>query len=121
MAFLSDTVLDGGLNAISNATGLELHVCSIQPTTRAATLTSTLGNKAAPATSGPADGSPDGRAVTVAAVTDGSITAGGTASHWALIDGTSLIASNSLTASQVVTSGNTFSLTAITIRIPDAV
>jgi len=121
MAFLSDSVLDNGLNVITEATSPELHICSSEPTDRATALSLSLGQKVGLTLSTPANGTPDGREVTVSAISDGAVDTNGTASHWALIDGTELIAANTLTSSQVVTSGNSFSLTAITIRIPDAV
>lgn len=119
MAFLSDNVLDSGLN-YATTNGTVVHICSQQPATYAeATSTYTLGNKSGLTVGSPANGSPNGRAVTIPAITDGSVTGTGTATHWALVSGTVLIASNSLTASQSVTSGNTFTLDAQTIRIPD--
>ena len=58
----------------------------------------------------------------VAAITDGSVTANGTASHWAITDtgNSRLLATGALAASQAVSSGNTFTLGAFDIGIPDA-
>ena len=71
--------------------------------------------------SAPADASPNGRKVTLAAITGESVTGTGTATHYAITDtgNSRLLATGALSASQAVTSGNTFSLTASDIRIPD--
>ena len=62
-----------------------------------------------------------GRKVTVAAISDGSITGTGTATHYAIVDSTNsrLLATAALTASQSVTNGNTFTLATFDIGIPD--
>ena len=62
-----------------------------------------------------------GRQVTVPAITDGTVTADGTATHWAMHNGSNaVVASGALTASQLLTSGNTFTLDEILITIRDA-
>ena len=120
MAFLNDDVLDDGLQVLTDATSKELHICSQEPTTRTEAVTTyTLGNKSAPTVGAPTDGDSSGRKVVVSAITDGSVTGTGTATHWALVDGTRLLATQSLASSQAVTSGNTFTLAAIDITIPD--
>jgi hypothetical protein len=62
-----------------------------------------------------------GRKVTVASISDLSITSTGTASHQALsyTTGTELLAARALASSQAVTSGNTGTLTAWDIELPD--
>ncbi len=121
MPFLSDDVLDGGLDVLDTAT-TTLHICSQEPTTLAeANSTYTLGNKTSLSIGAPADRTGGGREVTIASFSDGSVTADGTATHYAIIDATRLLATNSLSASQAVINGNTFSLAAFTIGIPDAV
>ena len=120
MAFINDNAFDQGLNWITS-TGDRIDICSAEPTSYAeATSTLTLGNSAT--TVGAAqDGATSGRRVIVAAIASGSVTATGTASHWALTDGSSiLVATGSLASSQAVTSGNTFTLTSISITYPDA-
>lgn len=120
MAFLNDNVLDNGLSwADTNGTRLDL--CSTDPGGTYATVTSnTLGNKTVN-TGSPEAGAVDGRKVRVPAITDGSVTATGTATHWALTNGTNtVVASGALDASQGVTSGNTFTLDAIDITLRDA-
>jgi len=123
MPALNDRVFDSGLVIIDNET-TALHILSADPgLTYANIATYTLGNKSAPAIAAPADRSGGGRQVTVSAITDGSVTANGTASHYALIDATNsrILASGALSATQVVTSGNTFTLTQFIIGIPDPV
>jgi hypothetical protein len=121
VAFLHDNVLDNGLAYIdTNADKLHIGSGAI-PTTYAGVTGATLGNKASPAVSAPANGSSTGRSVTVSAITDGAVTGTGTAAWWALVDegSTLLLAAQSLSASQGVTDGNTFTLGAIEINFPD--
>lgn len=123
MPLLADYILDLALAELyTNAS--HLYICSAEPTTYAeATATYALGNKATPSVGAPANGAVSGRRVTVAAITDGSVTAPGSATHWALVKATGsvLMATNALAASQSVTNGNTFSLAAFDITLPDAV
>ena len=121
MAFLNDNVYDSGLSYVTS-NGTRIDICSQEPTTYTqATSTYTLGNKASMTVGSPTNGATDGRKVVVPAITDGSVTATGTASHWALTNASNtLIATGSLTSSQSVTSGNTFTLDAIDITIRDA-
>ena len=121
MAYLNDRVLDNGLT-ILDTEGDRLDICSAEPTTYAeATSTYTLGNKTSLSIGAPADRTPSGRKVTVAAITDGTCTGTNTATHWAIVDVSEsrLLAVNTLSASQAVTSGNVFTLAAFDIGIPD--
>lgn len=121
MAWLGNEVLDAALDLIDTTTE-NLYICSQEPTTfTAASDTYKLGTKASPAISASGDRSGGGREITISAITDGSVTETGTASHWALTDdsGSILLATGSLSATQSVTSGNTFTLTEFTIGIPD--
>lgn len=123
MAFIADRVLDNGLSALSSE-ATRLDICSSEPTSYTeATSTVTLGNKTGVSVGAPTARSPDGRKVTVASISDGSVSGTGTASHWALTDpgNSRLLATGSLSASQAVTSGNTFTLAAFDIGIPGAV
>ena len=121
-AFLHDDVLDNGL-AYADANGGRIDICSQQPATYTeATSTYTLGNKTPPSIGVPENGAVSGRRVIIAAITDGSVTGTNTATHWALSKTTAttaLLATTTLSASQAVTSGNTFTLDAISITIPD--
>ena len=125
--FLNDNVMDFGLDYIATDVGdvnLRIDICSQAPTTYAeATATYTLGNDATVTTTGPADGTTSGRKLTVDA-TSGTVSGTNTATHWALTKTnatTALIAAGPLSASQGVTTGNPFTLTAIEIEIPDVV
>lgn len=123
MAILSDRVFDNGLTVLDTEAN-KILICSAQPATYTeANATYALGNSTSLSIGAPADRSGGGRQVTIAAITDGSVTATGTATHYAIVDTTNsrLLAAGSLTASQAVTSGNTFTLTSTTIGIPDPV
>lgn len=119
MGFVNTNVLDSGLS-YATTNGTRIDITSSEATTYAqATSTYTLGNKTSVSTGSPASRSPSGRKVTVGAITGGSVTGTGTAAYWALTDGSSiLVATGALSASQAVTSGNTFSLAAFDIGIP---
>lgn len=122
---LGDRVLDNGLTVLDTEAN-RLDICHTLPTTYAqATSTYSVGNKTSPSVGAPADASPNGRKVTVAAITDGSVTATSTgtsddAQYWALTDTSNsrLLAAGSLSAAQMVTDGNTFTLGSFDIRIP---
>ena len=86
------------------------HICSAQPTSFANVASVTLGNKSSPSIGSPTDAT-SGRKVVLSQITGGSITADGTASHYAVVDGSRLLVANALSAGQVVTNGNTFSTT----------
>ena len=120
MAFINDEVFDQGLD-YADTNGDSLSICSTDPGGVYATVT---GNQLAAEvvnTGVAEDGAVDGRRVQVPAITAGSITATGTATHWALTDGTSIvIASGALSATQAVTSGNSFTLDAVSVTIRDA-
>jgi hypothetical protein len=123
MAYMNDLLLDLALQYFED-NGSRLDICSAEPATYAeATSTYTLGNKTGLTYTGPADRSPNGRKTTVDAIAGGSVTGTGTASHWAISKTTAttaLLAAKSLASSQAVTSGNTFSLDAMDIGMPDA-
>jgi hypothetical protein len=120
MAYLNDEVFDQGLDWV-DTNGTRIDICSAEPTTYAeATSTYTLGNKTGLNVGATENGDSSGRKVVVPAITDGTVTGTDTATHFALTDGSSvLIAAQALSSSQPVTSGNTFTLGAIDITIPD--
>lgn len=123
MAFINDRVFDNGLTILDTEAN-RIDICSSEPVTfAAATTTASLGNKVGISVGAPTDRTPNGRKVVVAAVTDGAVTASGTATHIAITDtvNSRLLATQALTAPQVVTSGNVFTLPTIDIGIPDAV
>jgi len=119
--FLHDDVFDSGLSVLDTLVE-NLYICSTLPTTfLEASSTYKLGTKAAPTISAPGDRTGGGRKVTVSAITDGAISADGTAGFYALTDDSAskLLAQGDLAATQVVTNGNVFTLTAFDIGIPD--
>lgn len=125
MATLNDRVFDNGLSVLDTEANA-VHITSQEATDYTdATSTSTLGNSTSLSIGAPADRTGGGREVTVAAITDGTVTGTGTATHYAIVDttldngGPRLLATGSLTASQAVTSGNSFTLASFTIGIPD--
>ena len=119
--YINDQVFDSGLD-YADTNGTRIDICSQAPTTYTeATSTYTLGNKTSLNTGATQDGATDGRRVIVPAITDGTVTATDTATHWALTDASSvLIATGPLSSSQGVTNGNQFTLDAISITIRDA-
>ena len=122
MAFIADRVLDLGLNVLSTEAN-RLDICSSEPADfTAATTTTSLGNKTSLSVGNPAARTPDGRKVTVALISDGVVDGTGTAAFYAITDTANnrLLATGSLSASQAVTSGNTFTLEAFDIGIPGA-
>lgn len=121
MPYLNDRVFDNGLT-VPDTEANSLHICSEEPSTYTeATSTYTLGNKSTPTVSAPADRAGGGREVTVSAIADGSVTADGTATHYALVDtgNSRLLVAQALDSSVGVTDGNNFTLTEFTVGIPD--
>ena len=122
MAGLHDDILDAALTELDDAT--VIHICSGAPTAGALSSTTavSLGNKsfgAGGCFGAPANGGTSGRKVASTAITDGSVTDTGTATHWAAVDGTRTLAWGTLSASQAVTSGNTFTLASFDVTFPD--
>ncbi len=120
MSYLHDDVLDAALQElIDNVDGF--YLCSQEPTTYAeATSTYALGSKSSP-TLGSIGNVTGGRSLTVSAFTDGSCSASGTATHWALVDSVTskLYATQALSASQNVISGNDFTIDLFYIVMAD--
>lgn len=121
--FLNDNVLDNGLAALKSACD-RIYINNAEPATfTAATSTNALGSKNFGAGNvfpgAIAAGSPSGRKLTTAAVTDGTVTANGTASHFSgVTSGSSrLDFANNLSASQVVTAGNTWAMGGVDVRL----
>jgi hypothetical protein len=124
MPFLQDAALDALLNYVQDSVET-LHICSTLPTNYTeATVTYSLGNKATPTMAEPSDKAGGGRESIVSAISDGAVTADGTADFWALVKDTAtseLLAAGDLSAPQAVTNGNTFTLTSFAVGVPDAV
>jgi hypothetical protein len=121
VASLEDRVLDFGLNVLDAETTF-ISVTNAEPTSIAIAATSgLLGFKTGAAGSlfgAPAAGAPNGRQVTSITISDGTITTSGTANWWAAYAAGTLHAHGTLSGSQVVTAGNTFTLAPFTIKIP---
>src|SRR5512138_1397138 len=118
------SVIDAGL-AVIVADASDVYLVSQDPANfEEATVTYALGRKnfgAGNAVTGPSAGAPNGRKVTVAQITDGSVTGDGTATGWALVDtaGQILLANGDLSQVQAVENGNTFQLPAFDISQPN--
>jgi hypothetical protein len=122
MATLDNRVFDNGLTVLDTEANA-IHVTSAEATSFANVAAVTLGNSTSLSIGAPQDRTGGGREVVVAAITDGSVTGTGTATHYAIVDtvNSRLLATSTLTASQSVTSGNTFTLSSVAIGIPDPV
>jgi len=123
MAFISNYVLDASLAKLDTEAD-RIYITSQEATTYAeASSTYALGVKTSLSIGAPQDRTPDGRKVTVAQFSDGSVTGTGTATHYAIVDSANsrLLATGSLAQSQVVTSGNIFSLADFDIGVSAAV
>jgi hypothetical protein len=123
MPTIGNRVFDNGLTVLDTEANA-VHICSAEPTTYlAATNTLSLGSSSSVNFGSPQDnaGAEGGRKIVMAAITDGSVTANGTVTHFAVVDtvNSRLLVTGALTPSQVVTSGNDFSLGAITVVLPD--
>lgn len=123
MASLNDRVFDNGLTVLDTEAN-KITITSQEATTYTeGNATYALGDSTSISISAPADRTGGGRKVTVSAVSNGTVTGTGTATHYAILDtvNSRLLATGSLTASQAVTSGNTFTLSSFDIGIPDPV
>lgn len=123
MATLNNRVFDNGLSVLDTEANKILLTSQEATDYAGANVNFALGNSTSLSVAAPSDRTGGGREVVVAAVSDGSVTATGTATHYAIVDtvNSRLLATGSLTTSQLVNSGNTFSLGSFTIGIPDPV
>tara|TARA_R110002167_G_scaffold221641_1_gene426564 strand:+ start:51 stop:422 length:372 start_codon:yes stop_codon:yes gene_type:complete len=121
MALLDNRVFDNGLTVLDTEADKILITSQEATTYTEANATYALGNSSSLSIAAPSDRSGGGREVVVAAITDGSVSGTGTATHYAIVDtgNTRLLAAGSLSASQSVTTGNTFTLSSVSIGIPD--
>ncbi len=122
-AQLEDRVLDRGLNVLDTESAA-IYICSAEPTSYASATSgaASLGYKSFGAggvfASPSAAADANGRRVTSAAVSDGTIVSSGTAAWWAIVaTATSFHAHGSLASNQVVTAGNTFTLASFDITV----
>jgi len=122
MPFIDDQSLDALLDDVGDNTDA-IYICSQEPATYTeATSTYALGSKSSPTIGVAGDRTPNGRKRTVSSISDGTVSGTGTATSWAATDSINsrLKAAESLSSPQGVTSGNTFTLTAFDIGVPDA-
>ena len=115
MATLNDRVFDNGLSVLDTEANKILLTSQEATTYAEANATYALGNSTSLSIAAPSDKSGGGREVVVAAISDGSITGTGSATHYAIVDTSNsrLLATSSLSSSQSVT------LASFTIGIPD--
>ena len=121
MATISDYVYDAALSKLDLEAN-RIDITSQEATDyTGATSTYTLGNSTSVSFGAPQDGDTSGRKTTCAAISDGTVTGSGTATHYAITDtsNTRLLCTGSLTTSQAVVSGNTFTVAAFDVEIPD--
>ena len=127
MSYINDRVFDFGLNVLDTEAN-RLDICHTEPSTYTqATSTYSVGNKTGLSVGSPTAGSPNGRQVTIPVITDGVVTSTSTGSaddaqYFAITDtvNSRLLLAGPLAAAQMVTSGNTFTLTSFTYRQPSA-
>tara|TARA_R100000951_G_C2631939_1_gene177959 strand:+ start:1215 stop:1586 length:372 start_codon:yes stop_codon:yes gene_type:complete len=121
MATLDNRVFDNGLTVLDTEANKILITSQEATTFTEANATYALGDSTSLSFGSPQNRSGGGREVVAAAITDGSVTGTGTATHYAIVDTTNsrLLATSTLTPSQSVTTGNTFSLSSFSIGIPD--
>ena len=133
-AQINTDILDNGLASLK-AAATTIHICSQEPTTfaQATSIYDGTANKyrlgimnfgAGNVFPNPiAAGTPNGRSLTTAPVTNGAIDAIGngavSATWWAIVDGSRLLVTGTLTTAQQVTANNTFTLGALTVSIPN--
>ena len=120
MPMAVDAALDAYLNRLCDNVE-NLYICSQEPANfLEASSTYALGVKATP-TIGAAANDTSGRKRTVSAISDGSVTASGSASHLATTDNSAseLCAAQALAGVVAVTLGQPFTLTAFDFKIPD--
>ena len=121
MATLNNRVFDNGLSVLDLEAN-KITITSQEAATYAeGNATYALGSSVTLSIAAPSDRTGGGREVVVAEVTDGSVSVSGTATHYAILDtvNSRLLATGSLTATQAVSAGNTFTLGSFTIGIPD--
>ncbi len=119
MSYLNPRVLDSGLTILTTEVN-RLYWCTAEPTTYALAVSLSVGTKATPTVSSPADRTPSGRKVTISAITNGAGTASGTITHWALVDSVNsrLLATNEIEDTWATNNGDLITSVAFDIGIP---
>jgi hypothetical protein len=118
--YLHPDIYDLGLQEL-DTNGTRLDICHTEPTTYTqATSTYTRGNTTSLSIGAPAAGSPDGRQVTVAALSALVPTSSGTVGWAAISDPATsrLLAVKALNAVETVSTTGTFNVASFVIRIP---
>jgi hypothetical protein len=117
--FLNPRILDDGLGRLT-AEGTRLDICTSRPTSYGAMIALSLGNKTGLTLPAPSDRSPTGRRVVVPAITDGTVTGTGTATHYAISDPVNgrLLAAHLLDVAKPVATGGVFTLASFSVGIP---
>jgi hypothetical protein len=120
---IEDRVFDNGLT-VPDTECNKITLCSQSPTTYAeGNSTYALGSKTSPTVSAPTDngGAGGGRKVTLSAITDGTLSSAGTATHIAWLDTSNsrLLAVSPLASSVVVAASGTWTCTAADIIFKD--
>jgi hypothetical protein len=116
--FIATAGEDAELNYIAGST--RMTYCSAQPANFAGIAAVALTGPTTPAFTGPAAGTPNGRQITVGAVSGVAVTANGSTTHVAFDDGTTLRFVDTCPA-QAVTTGGTLSASAFIINAADPV
>ena len=121
MSFIADRVFDNGLTILDTEAN-RMDITSQEATTYTeATSTYTLANATSLSIGVPQDRTGGGREVVIAAITDGSVTATGTATHYAIVDtvNSRLLATGALSASRSLVSGDTLTTGTATVGLAD--
>lgn len=111
----NSSVMDAALDKV--ATGTNILVCTSQPADRASALAAALANQSISGSAfTKANGDVSGRKVTIAQQSTVAVSATGTATHVAIIDGANLLYVTTCT-SQALSAGNTVTIPAWKIEI----
>ena len=118
MALVPDPIIDAQLAACEGTT---CHVCSGEPTNYAGIAAVELASAVISGSYALADGTPDGRKNTLPGQADLNISADGTATHYAISNGSSILyVVADISNPQALTTGGTVSVAALTQTVRDA-
>jgi len=117
--YLIDASKDAALNYIRTNTTQLFITNALCATYAEASNTYKLGVKSSPTISTATDDGTTGRKITISAITDGTVSASGNATHVALCSADTLLAAYPLNAGVAVTSGAVFTLTEHAVKLPD--
>ena len=118
MSLIPDPIIDAELTVVE---GTQCHVCSGEPANYAAIAGLELATAVIVGSYTKSDGTPDGRLNTLPAQADLDIDANGTATNYAISDGTStLFCVATISNPQVLTTGGTVSVASLLHTIRDA-